>query len=104
MNLQENIQRIREMMGLLTEENQEKEIILIDGTSSAGKSTIYHLSCFPLVTLLLTISKWLMSWVFPGVPEVLAKFFCKQIALIMEDLPTLLLPIKAYSGAFNEGH
>ena len=25
-------------MGLLTEENQEKEIILIDGTSSAGKS------------------------------------------------------------------
>ena len=38
MNLQENIQRIREMMGLLTEENQEKEIILIDGTSSAGKS------------------------------------------------------------------
>jgi uridine kinase len=38
MNLQENIQRIIEMMGLLTEENQEKEIILIDGTSSAGKS------------------------------------------------------------------
>jgi hypothetical protein len=38
------------------------------------------------------------------VPDVLAKFFCKQSALIMEDLPTLLLPIKAYSGAFNEGH
>jgi len=38
MNLQENISRIKEMMGLLTEENQEKEIILIDGTSSAGKS------------------------------------------------------------------
>ena len=38
MNLQENILRIKEMMGLLTEENQEKEIILIDGTSSAGKS------------------------------------------------------------------
>jgi len=38
MNLQENIQRIRQMMGLLTEETQEKEIILIDGTSSAGKS------------------------------------------------------------------
>jgi hypothetical protein len=38
MNLQENIQRIRQMMGLLTEESQEKEIILIDGTSSAGKS------------------------------------------------------------------
>ena len=38
MNLQENIQRIREMMGLLKEEDQEKEIVLIDGTSSAGKS------------------------------------------------------------------
>lgn len=38
MNLQENIERIKQMMGLLTEENQEKEIILIDGTSSAGKS------------------------------------------------------------------
>ena len=38
MNLQENINRIKEMMGLLTEEEQEKEIILIDGTSSAGKS------------------------------------------------------------------
>ena len=38
MNLQENIQRIKQMMGLLTEEEQEKEIILIDGTSSAGKS------------------------------------------------------------------
>jgi len=38
MNLQENIQRIKEIMGLLTEETQEKELILIDGTSSAGKS------------------------------------------------------------------
>jgi chloramphenicol 3-O-phosphotransferase len=38
MNLQENIQRIKSMMGLLTEETQEKEIVLIDGTSSAGKS------------------------------------------------------------------
>ena len=38
MNLQENIQRIKQMMGLLTEEDQEKEIVLIDGTSSAGKS------------------------------------------------------------------
>jgi len=38
MNLHENIQRIRSMMGLLTEEKQVKEIILIDGTSSAGKS------------------------------------------------------------------
>ena len=30
MNLQENIQRIRSMMGLLKEEDQEKEIILIE--------------------------------------------------------------------------
>ena len=43
MNLQENIQRIREMMGLLTEEDQEKEIVLIDGTSSAGKSQTANL-------------------------------------------------------------
>lgn len=38
MNLQEQTYRIRQMMGLITEEEQEKEIILIDGTSSAGKS------------------------------------------------------------------
>lgn len=36
--VQEQISRIQSKMGLLTEENQEKEIILIDGTSSAGKS------------------------------------------------------------------
>jgi hypothetical protein len=38
MNLQEQISRIKSMMGILTEEEQEKEIVLIDGTSSAGKS------------------------------------------------------------------
>ena len=38
MNLQENILRIREVMGLLTEEEQDKSIVLLDGTSSAGKS------------------------------------------------------------------
>lgn len=37
-NLQEQVSRMKSMMGLLTEEEQEKEIILIDGTSSAGKS------------------------------------------------------------------
>jgi hypothetical protein len=48
MNLQENIQRIREMMGLLTEENQDKSIVLLDGTSSAGKShTLKHLKAVP---------------------------------------------------------
>ena len=35
MNLQEQIHRMKQMMGLLTEEVQEKEIVLIDGTSSA---------------------------------------------------------------------
>jgi hypothetical protein len=38
MNLQEQISRMKLMMGLLKEEEQEKEIVLIDGTSSAGKS------------------------------------------------------------------
>jgi len=38
MNLQEQISRIKSMMGLIIEEEQEKEIVLIDGTSSAGKS------------------------------------------------------------------
>ncbi len=48
MNLQENISRIREMMGLLTEENQDKSIVLLDGTSSAGKShTLKHLKAVP---------------------------------------------------------
>jgi energy-coupling factor transporter ATP-binding protein EcfA2 len=37
-NLQEQISRMKSMMGIVTEEEQEKEIVLIDGTSSAGKS------------------------------------------------------------------
>jgi energy-coupling factor transporter ATP-binding protein EcfA2 len=37
-SLNEQITRIKSMMGILTEEEQEKEIVLIDGTSSAGKS------------------------------------------------------------------
>jgi hypothetical protein len=42
MNLQENIQRIKEMMGLLTEEEQksyESKPIVFIGTAGAGKST-----------------------------------------------------------------
>lgn len=36
------------MMGLLTEENQDKSIVLLDGTSSAGKShTLKHLKAVP---------------------------------------------------------
>lgn len=38
MNLQENIHRIKEVMGLLTEQDENRIAILIDGTSSAGKS------------------------------------------------------------------
>ena len=37
-SLNEQIYRIKSMMGILTEEEQEKEIVLLDGTSSAGKS------------------------------------------------------------------
>jgi uridine kinase len=48
MNLQENIQRIKEMMGLITEEKKDKTIVLLDGTSSAGKShTLKHLKAVP---------------------------------------------------------
>lgn len=48
MNLQENIQRIRELMGILTEADQDKSIALLDGTSSAGKShTLKHLNAVP---------------------------------------------------------
>jgi len=41
MNLQENIQRIREMMGILNEEEQsyESKPIVFIGTAGAGKST-----------------------------------------------------------------
>ena len=48
MDLQENIQRIKEMMGLLVEQEQDKTIVLLDGTSSAGKShTLKHLNAVP---------------------------------------------------------
>jgi hypothetical protein len=48
MNLQENIQRIKEMMGLITEEEKDKFIVLLDGTSSSGKShTLKHLKAVP---------------------------------------------------------
>ena len=45
-----------------------------------------------------------MSCVFPGVAEVLASFSLSQIRLITDDLPTLLLPINAYSGLSGLGH
>jgi len=38
MNLHENIQRIKEVMGLLVEQADDKSVVLLDGTSSAGKS------------------------------------------------------------------
>jgi hypothetical protein len=45
-----------------------------------------------------------MSCVFPGLPDVLARLFRSVIILIKEDFPTLLLPIKAYSGRLLVGH
>ena len=38
MNLNENIYRLRELMGLLKEQDEDRISVLIDGTSSAGKS------------------------------------------------------------------
>jgi hypothetical protein len=38
------------------------------------------------------------------VADVFARFFCPVIKLIRDDLPTLLLPIKAYSGRSGAGH
>ena len=45
-----------------------------------------------------------MSWVLPGVPEVLASPFLEVNILINEDLPTFDLPIKANSGLPSVGH
>jgi hypothetical protein len=50
------------------------------------------------------IRKWLISLVFPGVAEVFARFFRFVSMLISDDLPTLLLPMKAYSGIVGAGH
>jgi hypothetical protein len=44
-----------------------------------------------------------MSWVFPGVCDVLARSFLFIIALMREDFPTLDLPIKAYSASVGSG-
>tara|TARA_B100000900_G_C20429239_1_gene654254 strand:+ start:473 stop:676 length:204 start_codon:yes stop_codon:yes gene_type:complete len=45
-----------------------------------------------------------MSCVFPGLPEVLASLLLLVMQLIKDDLPTLDLPMKAYSGKFGFGH
>jgi hypothetical protein len=45
-----------------------------------------------------------MSWVFPGLEDVLASFLFLQRELIKEDFPTFDLPIKAYSGRELFGH
>ena len=45
MNLQEQLSRKKSMMGLLFESIEDKQIVLLDGTSSAGKShTLNHLN------------------------------------------------------------
>lgn len=45
-----------------------------------------------------------MSWVFPGLPEVFARLFLAVSIFMREDFPTLLRPIKAYSGKELSGH
>ena len=45
-----------------------------------------------------------MHMVLPGVEEVRARFFLSVRALMREDLPTLLRPMKAYSGRPSVGH
>ena len=45
-----------------------------------------------------------MSCVLPGAAEVLATSLFLQSILINDDLPTLLRPIKAYSGRSGLGH
>lgn len=45
-----------------------------------------------------------MSRVFPGVAEVFARFFRLVSMLMSDDLPTLLLPMNAYSGSVGAGH
>jgi len=48
MNLQEQISKMKSMMGLIIEEEQDKSVVLLDGTSSAGKShTLKHLRSVP---------------------------------------------------------
>jgi hypothetical protein len=44
-----------------------------------------------------------MIRVFPGVEEVLARFFLPVSKLIREDFPTFDLPVKAYSGITGGG-
>ena len=47
-NLQEQISRMKSIMGLLVENVEDKQIVLLDGTSSAGKShTLKHLNAVP---------------------------------------------------------
>ena len=45
----------------------------------------------------------MISWVFPGLDEVLASFLWLASILIREDLPTLDRPIKANSGLSGGG-
>ena len=46
----------------------------------------------------------MINLVLPGVTEVLANLFRPVKALIRDDLPTLDLPINAYSGKLGLGH
>ena len=50
-----------------------------------------------------SIKKWLINLVFPGFEEVFANFLLLVSIFIKDDFPTLLLPMKAYSGKLPFG-
>lgn len=52
----------------------------------------------------LLMRKWLISMVFPGVAEVMARPFRPVSMLMRLDLPTFERPMKAYSGRLPAGH
>jgi hypothetical protein len=50
------------------------------------------------------IKKWLIVFVFPGFPEILASFEYPVRKLISEDFPTFDRPINPNSGFSEAGH
>lgn len=67
-----------------------------------GRSTRYQERGFQYLSSL-TTSKKFVSCVLPGFGQVWTRVFLLQIALMRLDLPTLLLPINAYSGLSGAG-
>ena len=61
-----------------------------------GRSTMFQSPSF--------MQKWFISNVLPGVCEVFASPLLRVSVFIRDDLPTLLRPMKAYSGTSVSGH